>query len=68
MTKKTTNPATKVKIQKAPQDKTEALKDRMKKKDAQLRLFKKEIQELKEQNLRKIADMENLKKTGNVSS
>ena len=62
MTKKTTNPATKVKIQKAPQDKTEALKDRMKKKDAQLRLFKKEIQELKEQNLRKIADMENLKK------
>ncbi len=62
MTKKNANPATKVKIQKAPQDKTDPLKEKLKKKDAQIRIFKKEIQELKEQNLRKIADMENLKK------
>lgn len=62
MTKKTANPATTVKIQRTPQDKTEALKERLKKKDTQIRLLKKEIQELSEQNLRRIADMENLKK------
>jgi molecular chaperone GrpE len=62
MTKKTSNQSKKVKNQKTPQDKTEALKDKLKKKDAQIKLFKKETQELMEQNLRKIADMENLKK------
>lgn len=62
MTKKTANPAKKVNLQKTPQDKTEALKNKLKKKDEQIKLLKKETQELKEQNLRKIADMENLKK------
>ena len=62
MTKKTTRPAKPVKPQKESQDMTKALKDKLKKKDAEIKLLKQENEKLEEQRLRKLADMENLKK------
>lgn len=62
MTKKTANPAQKGKSQKPAQDKTQALKDKLKKKEGDIKLLKKENESLREQNLRKMADMENVKK------
>ena len=62
MTKKTASPAQRGKTQKPAQDKTQALKDKLKKKEGDIKLLKKENESLKEQNLRKMADMENLKK------
>ncbi len=62
MTKKTSSPAPKGKCQKPAQDKTQALKDKLKKKEGDIKLLKEENERLKEKNLRKMADMENLKK------
>jgi molecular chaperone GrpE len=62
MTKKTASVSQKSKSQKPAQDKTQALKNKLKKKEEVIKLFKKENESLKEQNLRKLADMENLKK------
>ena len=44
------------------QSSAQTLKDKLKKKDADIKLLKKENEKLSELNLRRIADMENLKK------
>lgn len=62
MVKKTVSPAKKTKNTKPAQNSTQALKDKVKKKDADIRLLKKENEKLNELILRKMADMENLKK------
>ncbi len=62
MTKKTASASQKSKSQKPAQDKTQALKDKLKKREGDIKNLKKENENLKEQNLRKLADMENLKK------
>ncbi len=62
MTKKTSSPDPKGKSQKPAEDKTQALKDKLKKKEGDIKLLKEENERLKEKNLRKMADMENLKK------
>lgn len=62
MAKKATSSVKKEKNQKPTQDKTKALKDKLKKRETEIKLLKKDNEELKEKNLRKMADMENLKK------
>lgn len=62
MVKKTVSPAKKIKNTKPAQNSTQALKDKLKKKDADIKLLKKENERLNELILRKMADMENLKK------
>ena len=62
MAKKTVSPAKKTKSIKAAQSSPQALKDKLKKKDADLKLLKNENERLNELNLRKMADMENLNK------
>ena len=62
MVKKTESPAKKIKNTKPAQNSTQALKDKLKKKDADIKLLKKENERLNELILRKMADMENLKK------
>jgi molecular chaperone GrpE len=62
MAKKSASPAKKTKSTKATKNSPEALKDKLKMKDADIKLLKKENQRLNESYLRKMADMENLKK------
>ena len=62
MAKKTVSPEKKIKNTKPEQSSTQALKDKLKKKDADIKLLKKENERLNELILRKMADMENLKK------
>jgi len=62
MVKKTVRPEKKIKNTKPAQNSTQALKDKLKKKDADIKLLKKENERLNELILRKMADMENLKK------
>ncbi|MGD2246071.1 MAG: nucleotide exchange factor GrpE [Candidatus Aminicenantes bacterium] len=62
MAKKTTSSAKKSKPSKTAQSSAQSLKDKLKKKEADLKLLKKENERLNELNLRKMADMENLKK------
>lgn len=62
MAKKTVSPAKKIQNTKPAQSLTQALKDKLKKKDEDIKLLKKENERLNELILRKMADMENLKK------
>lgn len=62
MAKKTVSAEKKIKNTKPAQSSTQALKDKLKKKDADIKLLKKESERLNELILRKMADMENLKK------
>lgn len=62
MTKKSASPAKKEKTAKPAPTSVQALKDKIKKKDADIKLLKKENKDLMDKYLRKIADMENLKK------
>ncbi|NQT79247.1 MAG: nucleotide exchange factor GrpE [Candidatus Aminicenantes bacterium] len=52
----------KKKIPKQGQDIIKSLKDKLKKRESEVRFLKKENARLREENLRKIADMENLRK------
>lgn len=52
----------KKKILKQGQDIIKSLKDKLKKRESEVRFLKKENARLREENLRKIADMENLRK------
>lgn len=52
----------KEKEQKARQDKTKTFKNKLKKQESEIMLLKKENEKLKEEHLRKIAEMENLRK------
>jgi len=65
MTMMNTKPAKAGKNQIKSPDMTKALKDKLRKKDAEIKLLKQENEKLNEQNLRRLADMENLKKRMN---
>nr|MBC8359389.1 nucleotide exchange factor GrpE [Candidatus Aminicenantes bacterium] len=52
----------KKKIPKQGQNIIKSLKDKLKKRESEVRFLKKENARLREENLRKVADMENLRK------
>ncbi|MEN6559798.1 MAG: nucleotide exchange factor GrpE [Acidobacteriota bacterium] len=47
---------------KAPEESAKPLKDKLKKKDAEIKALKQELADLKDAHLRRLADMENLRK------